>query len=43
MAIEHFTPSQLILGTLTLVYALRHVGDIFGLGSKSSSFERLPL
>lgn len=31
---EHFTPYQLILGTLTVVYALRHVGDIFGLGSE---------
>jgi len=32
--VENFTPYQLVLGTLTVVYALRHVGDIFGLGSK---------
>ena len=31
---ENFTPYQLILGTLTLVYALRHVSDIFGLGGE---------
>ncbi|ORX39743.1 Alpha/Beta hydrolase protein [Kockovaella imperatae] len=29
--LKNFTPYQLILGTLTLVYALRHVSDIFGL------------
>jgi hypothetical protein len=38
---EHFTPYQLILGTLTIVYALRHVGDIFGLGSQSNISQRL--
>jgi len=32
--LEHFTPYQLILGSFTLVYALRHVGDLFGLGGE---------
>jgi hypothetical protein len=33
---EHFTPYQLVLGTLTLVHALRHVGDVFGLQGVSN-------
>lgn len=31
--VEHFTPYQLILGTLTLVYALRHLDDLLGIGA----------
>jgi hypothetical protein len=31
---EHFTPYQLILGTFTILYALRHLDDLFGLGGK---------
>ncbi|OCF55305.1 hormone-sensitive lipase [Kwoniella mangroviensis CBS 10435] len=31
--LKHFTPYQLILGTLTLVYALRHLDDLLGLGA----------
>ncbi|ORY32245.1 Alpha/Beta hydrolase protein [Naematelia encephala] len=30
--LQHFTPYQLILGTLTFVYALRHLDDLLGLG-----------
>lgn len=31
---EHFSPYQLILGTLTVMYAIRHLDDLFGLGGK---------
>lgn len=31
---EYFTPYQLILGTMTLVYALRHADDLLGIGRK---------
>ncbi|WRT67030.1 uncharacterized protein IL334_003996 [Kwoniella shivajii] len=31
--LKHFTPYQLILGTLTLVYALRHLDDLLGIGA----------
>ncbi|WVF72296.1 hypothetical protein IAT40_007109 [Kwoniella sp. CBS 6097] len=31
--LQHFTPYQLILGTLTFVYALRHLDDLLGLGA----------
>ncbi|WVW83219.1 hypothetical protein I302_105237 [Kwoniella bestiolae CBS 10118] len=31
--LKHFTPYQLVLGTLTLVYALRHLDDLLGLGA----------
>lgn len=31
-SIEHFTPYQLILGTFTILYALRHLDDLLGLG-----------
>ena len=30
--LKNFTPYQLILGTLTVIYALRHASDIMGLG-----------
>jgi len=33
--LEHFTPYQLILGTFTILYALRHLDDLFGLGGES--------
>ena len=33
-AAEHFTPYQVILGTLTLAYAIRHLDDLFGLGGE---------
>lgn len=32
MSKGHFTPYQLILGTLTIVYALRHLDDLLGIG-----------
>ena len=35
---EHLTPYQLILGTATLVYAIRHVDDLFGLGGTHEPF-----
>lgn len=31
---EHFTPYQLILATLTLVYALRHFDDLLGISGE---------
>ncbi|KAK4687216.1 hormone-sensitive lipase, partial [Tremellales sp. Uapishka_1] len=31
--LKHFSPYQLILGTLTVMYAFRHVDDLFGLGA----------
>ncbi|OCF35405.1 hormone-sensitive lipase [Kwoniella heveanensis BCC8398] len=31
--LQYFTPYQLILGTLTFVYALRHLDDLLGLGA----------
>ncbi|WWC69585.1 uncharacterized protein I206_103528 [Kwoniella pini CBS 10737] len=31
--LKHFTPYQLILATLTMVYALRHLDDLLGLGA----------
>lgn len=34
MSLEHFTPYQLILGTFTILYALRHLDDLFGLGGE---------
>lgn len=30
----HFTPYQLILGTLTLAYAIRHLDDLLGIGGQ---------
>lgn len=32
--LEHFTPYQLVLGTLTFVYALRHLDDLLGISGK---------
>lgn len=37
---EHFTPYQLILGTFTIMYALRHLDDLFGLGGEWPSTSR---
>lgn len=37
LSVEHFTPYQLVLGTLTVVYALRHLDDLLGIGGKLSS------
>lgn len=34
---EHFTPYQLILGTFTLMYAIRHLDDLLGVGGGSSA------
>jgi acetyl esterase/lipase len=31
--LQSFTPYQLILGTLTIVYALRHLDDLLGIGA----------
>ncbi|KAK8869902.1 hypothetical protein IAR55_000470 [Kwoniella newhampshirensis] len=31
--LKHFTPYQLILATLTMVYALRHLDDLLGIGA----------
>ncbi|WWC85387.1 uncharacterized protein L201_000250 [Kwoniella dendrophila CBS 6074] len=31
--LKHFTPYQLVLGTLTVVYALRHLDDLLGIGA----------
>lgn len=31
---ENFTPYQLVLGTLTIMYAIRHLDDLLGLGGE---------
>lgn len=31
---ESFTPYQLILGSLTMAYALRHLDDLLGIGGE---------